>query len=66
MSQDASNFFLDEDEEESADHFNLSDHLGSPEAGFTNMLRYGILSLQLLPKNSSSGQFGKIIVSLFC
>uniref|UniRef100_A0A2C9KFZ7 KICSTOR complex protein SZT2 n=1 Tax=Biomphalaria glabrata TaxID=6526 RepID=A0A2C9KFZ7_BIOGL len=49
-------FFLDEDEEEDRERqFNLTDHIGTPEAGFTNMLRYGILSLQLLPENSSSG-----------
>ncbi|CAL1547605.1 unnamed protein product, partial [Lymnaea stagnalis] len=49
-------FFLDEDEEEGGDNeFNLTDHIGNPEAGFTNMLRYGILALQLLPDNSSSG-----------
>ncbi|XP_059140197.1 KICSTOR complex protein SZT2-like isoform X3 [Physella acuta] len=48
-------FFLDEDEEEGDGQFNITDHIGSPEAGFTNMLRYGILSLQLLPDNSSSG-----------
>ncbi|BFY99733.1 hypothetical protein BsWGS_02773 [Bradybaena similaris] len=49
-------FFLDDGEEENAAaEFNLQDHMGNPEAGFTNMLRYGILALQLLPENSSSG-----------
>ena len=47
---------MEDDEEFTAESYNLSDHLGSPEAAFTNMLRYGILSLQLLPKNSSSGK----------
>ncbi|CAG5136147.1 unnamed protein product, partial [Candidula unifasciata] len=50
------NFFLDDGEEENATaEFSLQDHMGNPEAGFTNMLRYGILALQLLPENSSSG-----------
>ena len=29
----------------------------SPDMGFVNMLRYGILALQLLPENSSAGQY---------
>ena len=28
----------------------------SPDMGFVNMLRYGILALQLLPENSSAGK----------
>ncbi|KAK3794564.1 hypothetical protein RRG08_003713 [Elysia crispata] len=42
-------------EEDTGEEFNPTDHMGTPEAGFTNMLRYGILALQLLPDNSSSG-----------
>ncbi|GFS07662.1 protein SZT2 [Elysia marginata] len=44
-----------EDETDTAEEFKPTDHMGTPEAGFTNMLRYGILALQLLPDNSSSG-----------
>ena len=29
----------------------------SPDMGFVNMLRYGILALQLLPENSSAGRY---------
>lgn len=29
----------------------------SPDIGFVNMLRYGIVALQLLPENSSAGQY---------
>ncbi|GFN80128.1 protein szt2, partial [Plakobranchus ocellatus] len=43
------------EEEDLSVQFNPTDHMGTPEAGFTNMLRYGILALQLLPDNSSSG-----------
>ena len=28
----------------------------TPEVSFTNMLRYGILGLQLLPENSAAGK----------
>ncbi|XP_064625448.1 KICSTOR complex protein SZT2-like [Lineus longissimus] len=30
-------------------------HMVTPDAGFVNMLRYGILALQLLPENTSAG-----------
>ncbi|XP_067679134.1 KICSTOR complex protein SZT2-like [Haliotis asinina] len=43
-----------EDESEKLD-LRKSDLISSPEAGFINMMRYGILALQLLPDNSSAG-----------
>ncbi|XP_071119812.1 KICSTOR complex protein SZT2-like [Haliotis cracherodii] len=43
-----------EDDSEKLD-LRKSDLISSPEAGFINMLRYGILALQLLPDNSSAG-----------
>lgn len=33
----------------------VSNPMVSPDIGFVNMLRYGIVALQLLPENSSAG-----------
>ncbi|XP_050400458.2 KICSTOR complex protein SZT2 [Patella vulgata] len=44
-----------EDDGEDIKNPTTSDLLMTPEAGFVNMIRYGILSLQLLPENSSAG-----------
>ena len=35
----------------------------TPEASFINMLRYGILALQLLPEKSAAGKHGLLINS---
>ena len=32
-----------------------TDIINNPEAGIVNMIRYGMLALQLLPENSSAG-----------
>ncbi len=39
-------------------------YMMSPEASFTNMLRYGSLGLQLLPENSAAGILNIVVVDL--
>ncbi|XP_025109017.1 KICSTOR complex protein SZT2-like isoform X3 [Pomacea canaliculata] len=46
---------LTEEEEAGFGHKVKEEMLGSPEVGFVDMLRCGILALQMLPANSSSG-----------
>lgn len=47
---------LTEEEEAGFGHKVKEEMLGSPEVGFVDMLRCGILALQMLPANSSSGE----------
>ena len=36
-----------------------------PEHGFVNVLRFGILALQLLPENATAGEFSFFFLSFF-
>lgn len=47
--------FLTEEDETNPDMQKVDESLATPEAGFVDMLRCGILALQMLPENSSSG-----------
>lgn len=49
------NFFLEEEEDHHVSSLKTDDIMVSPEAGFVDMLRCGILALQMLPENSSAG-----------